>query len=83
MINTLQKTVIVTGGIRGIGAAISLKLSSSGYNVIASYHSNDQKAKDFEDHHGIKTMKWDVSNHDECIKSVSRIIEEYGTVHGL
>ncbi len=81
--NSIQKTILVTGGTRGIGASISLKLSSAGYNVIASYHSNDQKAKEFQDQYGIKTIKWDASSYDECSKAVFKIIEKYGIVHGL
>lgn len=42
------KIAIVTGGSRGIGRAIVLKLASLGANVAFSYHSAEDKAKDVE-----------------------------------
>lgn len=81
--HTSRKTIIVTGGIRGIGAAISLRLSKAGYNVIASYRSNNDLAKEFEDAHNIKTMQWDAANYDKCKEAASKIIENYGAIAGL
>ena len=39
-----RRTVIVTGGSRGIGAAISKKFASEGYNVVINYVNNDERA---------------------------------------
>ena len=72
----MTKIALVTGGTRGIGASISKKLKSSNFKVIANYASNDEAAKSFSKDNNIEVIKWDVSNFDECQKSVSRIYEE-------
>ncbi|MBY0273323.1 MAG: SDR family NAD(P)-dependent oxidoreductase [Alphaproteobacteria bacterium] len=38
----MKKVALVTGGIRGIGAAISRNLREAGYNVVAIYNGNDK-----------------------------------------
>ena len=72
----MTKIAIVTGGTRGIGASISKKLKSSNFEVIANYASNDDAAKSFSTENNIKVIKWDVSNYDECQKSVNKIYED-------
>lgn len=59
---TDQKTALVTGGTRGIGAEISKALKADGYRVIANYAGNKQAAKVFEEETGIETLKFDVSD---------------------
>ncbi len=75
----MTKLALVTGGTRGIGAAISKSLAAHEYNVIANYCSNDEVAQEFHKETGIKIMKWNVSNYDECVASVKGIEEEFGT----
>lgn len=41
---TGTKVVIVTGGSRGIGAAVSVLLGRQGYSVVVNYNSNKSKA---------------------------------------
>jgi len=60
------RRALVTGGTRGIGAAICKALKQAGYKVCATYAGNDEAAKKFETETGIKTFKWDVSNFNEC-----------------
>ena len=74
----MTKLALVTGGTRGIGAAISMALKSHGYQVVASYCSNDESATKFSETSGIKAMKWDVSNYAECEAGISAIEKEYG-----
>ena len=69
----MTKIAIVTGGTRGIGASISKKLKSSNYKVIANYASNEDAAESFSKENNIEVIKWDVSNYDECQKSVNKI----------
>ena len=69
----MTKIAIVTGGTRGIGASISKKLKSSNFKVIANYASNDDAAESFSKENNIEVIKWDVSNYDECQKSVNKI----------
>jgi len=76
----MTKVAIVTGGTRGIGAAISLKLKEAGYSVAATYAGNDEAAAKFREESGIAVFKWDVGNYDACIDGVARVTEELGPV---
>ena len=58
----MARLAIVTGGTRGIGAAISRALKAEGHKVIANYAGNDEAARRFGQETGIATMKWDVSS---------------------
>ena len=75
----MTKLALVTGGTRGIGAAISKALAVHGYNVVANYCANDDVAQSFHKETGIKIMKWNVSSYDECVAGVKAIEDEYGT----
>ena len=41
----MSRTAVVTGGSRGIGKAIALKLAKEGYDIALNYASNDEAAK--------------------------------------
>ena len=56
----MSRVAIVTGGTRGIGAAISKALKGAGYSVAASYAGNDEAAAKFKADTGINVYKWDV-----------------------
>ncbi|HKL09699.1 MAG TPA: 3-oxoacyl-[acyl-carrier-protein] reductase [Bacteroidales bacterium] len=65
-----MKFALITGGSRGIGKAICLKIAQMGYHVLINYRSNDKEAQDtltqIKDNGGsAELMKFDVSNHDE------------------
>lgn len=79
----MTKTAIVTGGTRGIGAAISIALKAAGYNVAASYAGNDEAAKKFSNETGIATYKWDVSNYEECAAGIAKVEADLGSVSVL
>jgi acetoacetyl-CoA reductase len=74
----MKKLVLVTGGTRGIGYAISVALHECGYEVAANYARNDDKAKELTAKYGIRTYKWDVADFDECVKSVKEIEQDFG-----
>lgn len=75
----MSRLAIVTGGTRGIGAAISIMLKANGYKVAANYASNDKSAAEFSKKHGIKTFKWDVSCFKDCKKGIAKIESEFKT----
>jgi len=60
----MTRTAIVTGGTRGIGAAISLALKSAGHTVVANYAGNEAAARAFAEETGIKVVKFDVGDAD-------------------
>lgn len=74
----MAKIAIVTGGTRGIGAAISMALKNKGYKVAANYAGNDERAKEFSENSGIPVYKFDVSDFDQCAAGVKRIEEDMG-----
>lgn len=70
MTQTQQKTALVTGGTRGIGAEISKVLKADGYHVIANYAGNKKAADEFEAETGIPTLKFDVSDYQSVAKAL-------------
>ena len=76
----MSRIALVTGGSRGIGAAISTALKVEGYTVAATYAGNDQKAEAFTSETGIKTYKWDVSDYDACVAGIAAVEADLGPV---
>ncbi len=76
----MARNALVTGGSRGIGAAISEKLQAEGYNVAATYAGNDEKAAAFTEKTGIKTYKWDVADYDASAAGIAQVEEELGPI---
>ena len=76
----MSHTAIVTGGTRGIGAAISVALTEDGHKVAATYAGNDEAAEAFKTQTGISVYRFDVADFDQCADSVSRIETDLGAV---
>ena len=76
----MSRIALVTGGSRGIGAAISTALKAAGYTVAATYAGNDEKAAAFTAETGIKTYKWDVSDYDACAAGIAAVEADLGSV---
>lgn len=67
-----MKTVLVTGGARGIGKAISEKFAKNGYNVIVNYSKSEEAAYALaQEYSNVRTFKADISNK----KDVKNMIE--------
>ncbi len=79
----MARTALVTGGSRGIGAAIAVALKAAGYNVAASYAGNDDAAAKFTSETGIKTYKWDVGNYAACAAGIAQVEADLGPVEVL
>lgn len=79
----MSRVAIVTGGSRGIGAAISTALQDAGYKVAATYAGNDEKAAAFTAETGIKTYKWDVADYDACAAGIAQVEADLGPVEVL
>ncbi|MFT6118156.1 MAG: acetoacetyl-CoA reductase [Yoonia sp.] len=79
----MSRVAIVTGGSRGIGAAISTALKDAGYSVAATYAGNDEKAAAFTAETGIKTYKWDVADYDACTAGIAQVEADFGPIEVL
>ena len=76
----MARTVIVTGGTRGIGEAVSVALKKAGYAVAANYCGNDDRAQTFTQKTGIPAYKWDVSDYEACLAGTAKVVQELGPV---
>src|SRR3954463_7150117 len=79
----MARVAVVTGGTRGIGAAISKALKGASYNVAASYAGNDAAAQTFKTETGINVYKWDVSSYDACVAGLKQVESDLGPVEVL
>ena len=79
----MPRVAVVTGGTRGIGAAISKALSGAGYKVAANYGGNDEAAQKFKGETGIAVYKWDVSSFDACSAGLKQVEADLGPIDVL
>jgi acetoacetyl-CoA reductase len=79
----MARVALVTGGTRGIGAAISKALLAAGYEVAANYGGNDEVAATFKTNTGINVYKWDVSSYDACVDGVKQATTDLGPIDVL
>lgn len=76
----MTRTVLVTGGTRGIGRAISQAMKSKGYKVAANFAGNQEAADICADELGIKCYKFDVADYDAVAEGLAAIEQDLGPV---
>ena len=76
----MARVALVTGGSRGIGAAISVALKEAGYSVAANYAGNDQAANKFKAATGIPVYKWSVADYDACVAGIKTVEADLGPI---
>jgi acetoacetyl-CoA reductase len=79
----MARVALVTGGSRGIGAAISRALLAQGMQVAATYAGNDERASAFTEETGVKTYKWDVGDYEACKAGLAQVESDLGPVEVL
>ena len=79
----MSKVALVTGGTRGIGAAICHALKEAGYTVAANYAGNDEAANAFREETGIPVYKWSVADYDACVAGIREVEDAHGPVEIL
>ncbi|HEV2336093.1 MAG TPA: acetoacetyl-CoA reductase [Stellaceae bacterium] len=79
----MARVAVVTGGTRGIGRAIAVALKSTGYNVAATYGSDDANARQFAAETEIPVFRFNVGDFDACAAGVQAIEVSLGPVEVL
>jgi acetoacetyl-CoA reductase len=79
----MARVAVVTGGTRGIGAAIAKALNAAGYKVAANYAGRDEAAAKFNAETGINVYKWNVASYDACVDGLARVVTDLGPVDVL
>ncbi|MFY9971925.1 MAG: acetoacetyl-CoA reductase [Roseiarcus sp.] len=79
----MGRVAVITGGTRGIGAAVSKALKAAGYEVAATYHSNEEAAQKFKAETGVHIYKWNVSVYEECAAGLAGVEKELGPIDVL
>lgn len=76
----MARVALVTGGSRGIGAAISKELKAKGYTVAATYAGNDTAASAFTEETGIKTYKWNAADYEASKAGIAQVEADLGPI---
>ena len=76
----MSRVALVTGGTRGIGAAVAKALDAAGYRVAATYGRNIDAATKFNDETGIPVFQWDVGDFDACMAGAAKVEADVGPV---
>ena len=71
---------MVTGGTRGIGAAVSKALKATGCEVAATYHSNDEAAAKSRRRRASTSTKWNVAKYEDCVAGLAEVAKDLGPV---
>src|SRR6195952_1217207 len=86
----LGKVAFVTGGTRGIGAAICRSLAAQGATVATGYSGNDEAAERFRKAYcndypdqGFSVHKGDIGNPDDCRRTIQEVIDRHGRLDVL
>ena len=79
----MARIALISGGTRGIGAAISTAMKAAGYSVAANFAGNTEKAAEFHAATGIPVFQWDVSDYDACVKGIAEVETQLGPIDVL
>ena len=76
----MGRVALVTGGSRGIGAAICKALKAAGHSVAANYAGNDEAAAKFKEETGIPVYKYSVNDYGACVEGTKQIEADLGPI---
>ncbi len=76
----MTRVALVTGGTRGIGAAIARALQEAGRKVAVNYAGNEAAARAFTAETGIPAYRWSVADYDACVAGIARVEADLGPI---
>jgi acetoacetyl-CoA reductase len=76
----MARVAVVTGGTRGIGAAVSKALKAAGCQVAATYNANEEAAAKFKAETGVQVYKWNVGKYEDCVAGLAQVAKDLGPV---
>ncbi|MBP6985900.1 MAG: beta-ketoacyl-ACP reductase [Alphaproteobacteria bacterium] len=76
----MTRNAFVTGGSKGIGAAIAKELKNAGYQVAINYGGDDAAAEKFTRETGIPHFKWNVGNYEQCVEGMAAVEKLMGPI---
>nr|WP_314544062.1 acetoacetyl-CoA reductase [uncultured Massilia sp.] len=79
----MDRIALVTGGTRGLGRAIALALREGGCRVAATYHHDEEAARQLAEGTGIAVFRWDVADFDACGAGLAQVAADLGPVEIL
>lgn len=79
----MPRTVLITGGVSGIGAATACLFHQAGHRVIVTHPGQDEEAQIFTQQTGIPAAKWDVADFDACQAGVAAVVAAQGPIEIL
>ncbi|MBQ8321680.1 MAG: 3-oxoacyl-ACP reductase FabG [Clostridia bacterium] len=78
-----MKTVLITGGTRGIGKEIARTFAKNGYQVAFTYKKSENEAKILAEELGALAIRADSALQDEVVSAVALVEKEYGKIDCL
>jgi len=75
------QVALVTGGVRGIGLAISERLAARGVKVAAGYSRDKETAQRFVDSHGdvgATVHQGNIGSHEDCVRVINEVLDQHG-----
>jgi NAD(P)-dependent dehydrogenase (short-subunit alcohol dehydrogenase family) len=74
---TGERTVLVTGGARGIGRSIAEHLAGTGWKVVVTYNTGRDEAQEFRRSHGVEVRQLDLTDRSRSLDFVRQIRDEF------
>jgi 3-oxoacyl-[acyl-carrier protein] reductase len=82
-VSKLNKTVLITGGAKGIGKQIAIDFKNAGYNVCITYNKSEKEANEIKQSFGIDIYELDITKKEDIDIVIDQIVLKYGKIDCL